>query len=89
MMVTMTIGDGDDGSGGDFDYSNDGGDDLGYGDYFITLIGINIGILHLFFFKMFFDWKCIILDHLECPKGPSLKIVQLRRFCVYANMAAE
>ena len=30
MMVTMTIGDGDDGSGDDFDYSNDGGDDLGY-----------------------------------------------------------
>ena len=48
--------------------------------YFITLIIMSTSILHLFFFTYFLLLKMHYLDHiLECPIGPSLKVVQLRR----------
>ena len=46
-------------------------------------------MLHLFFFTCFLLLKMHYLDHiLECPIGPSLKIVQLRRLFDWTNMAA-
>ena len=45
--------------------------------------------LHLFFFTCFLLLKMHYLDHiLECPIGPSLKVVQLRRLFDWTNMAA-
>ena len=50
---------------------------------------MSTSILHLFFFTCFLLLKMHYLDHiLECPIGPSLKIVQLRRLFDWTNMAA-
>ena len=50
---------------------------------------MSTSILHLFFFTCFLLWKMHYLDHiLECPIGPSLKVVQLRRLFDWTNMAA-
>ena len=53
---------------------------------------MNISILHLFFFTcffFFFELKMHYLDHLlECPIGPSLKVVQLRWLFDWTNIAA-
>ena len=57
--------------------------------YFITLIIMSTSILHPFFFTCFLLLKMHYLDHiLECPIGPSLKVVQLRRLFDWSNMAA-
>ena len=50
---------------------------------------MSTSILHLFFFTCFLLLKMHYLDHiLECPIGPSLKVVQLRRLFDWTNMAA-
>ena len=50
---------------------------------------MSTSILHLFFFTCFLLFKMHYLDHiLECPIGPSLKVVQLRRLFDWTNMAA-
>ena len=50
---------------------------------------MSTSILHLFFFTCFLLSKMHYLDHiLECPIGPSLKVVQLRRLFDWTNMAA-
>ena len=50
---------------------------------------MSTSILHLFFFTCFLLLKMQYLDHiLECPIGPSLKVVQLRRLFDWINMAA-
>ena len=50
---------------------------------------MSTSILHLFFFTCFILLKIHYLDHiLECPIGPSLKVVQLRRLFDWTNMAA-
>ena len=50
---------------------------------------MSTSILHLFFFTCFLLLKMHHLDHiLECPIGPSLKVVQLRRLFDWTNMAA-
>ena len=57
--------------------------------HFITLIIMSTSILHLFFFTCFLLLKMHYLHHiLECPIGPSLKEVQLRRLFDWTNMAA-
>ena len=51
---------------------------------------MSTSILHLFFFTCFLLLKMHYLDHiLECPIGPSLKVVQLRRLFDWTNMAAD
>ena len=50
---------------------------------------MSTSILHLFFFTCFLLLKMHYLDHiLECPIGPSLKVVQLRQLFDWTNMAA-
>ena len=49
---------------------------------------MNISILHMFFFTCFLSLKMHYLDHLlECPIGPSLKVLQLRRLFDWTIMA--